>query len=1002
MKSNLYSIVFFVILFFFEMDTSAFCQKKNSEKLMTVTGRIVNSNTQIERVKVSILGKDIVTYTNSMGYFVLSCLRSSTIILSKSGYNDVVLTTSANMGDIQLSATLVNGGTEDVINLSYGEKTKRNITGFVSTIKTSSFAQIPLESVNNYLAGKIPGLYIQQTGTAPGNEISTMQIRGRSTYNTGNTPIAIVDGATRDFQDIDINEIESISILKDATSLGWYGLKGGNGVMIITTKRGSIQKMSLHLDAQTGFQMPINLIKPLNSYNYSVLYDSANSNDGTKLLYPQSTINGYLNDSDHYRFPNNNFKDTFYKPLALTQRYVLSVNGGNSKFKYFALMGFFNQDGLLNHTKTENYNSNVRFSRLNFRVNLDFEINPNLIASLDVGGRSENRTQPGSNNLGGVLNVINNTAPNAYALINPNGTYGGSSSFQSNPYALLMGNGVTNRLNQIMSSTMRLRQKLDYILEGFSANLLVTYDAEGNWQNGFQEQQSTRSLSGGGFGTVLPLTYRSSGYLTSFSRNEFWIGFDYNRVFKNKHKVDASFRFQRSQLNLPTNLPYRLEQFVGKVDYAYKNKYYATFVNSYSGSENFSPSKRYGFFPSIGIGWILTEEKFLKPTQLLNYVKIHSSYGKVGNDAIGTSRFPFNNYYSSSAGYAFGTGFSNSLGVAELNIANPNITWENIYQTNVGVEIMLLKKSFDIEVNYFSDTRKNILTNSILPDLLGQSAGLTNSGNVSSKGFEVSLSYNKKIGSVRLGIFGNYTLAINKIEYINEGTIPALQSQIGHVVGMPINFASRLMYLNDGLFRDSTQLAAGPKTTYILKLGDIRYKDMNGDGRIDAKDQVMTNYTDIPKSYFGFGFNIVYKKIDLSTQFQGAFGRTIDINTAVNSGPNNLSKFSYDSWTYSNAATALWPRLSIVSRPNNTLISDYYLRSGDYIKIKTAELGYSFPFKIKGRDNASSLRVYISGNNIYSWNNVSSFGIDPEFPNAGYDGNYPYLSTYTFGATFKF
>ncbi len=849
-------------------NNTAFCQQKNKEKLMTVTGRIVNNGIPVERVKVSILGKDIVTYTNSTGYFVLNCVRGSTIILSKNDYNDVILNTTANMGDIQFSPTLINGGTEDVIILPYGEKTRRNITGFVSSVKASSLVQVPMESVNNYLAGKISGLYIQQTGTTPGNEISTMQIRGQSTFNSTNAPIAIVDGATREFQDIDVNEIESISILKDATSLGWYGLKGGNGVMVITTKRGSIQKMSVQLDVQTGFQIPINLIKPLNSYNYAILYDSANSNDGAKLLYPQSTINGYLNDSDHYRFPNNNFKDTFFKPLAFTQRYVLSVKGGNAKFKYLALMGFYNQDGLLNHTITENYNSNVRFNRLNFRVNLDFEINPNLIASLDVGGRSENRTQPGSNNLAAVLKIIDSTAPNAYAITNPNGTYGGSSSFQSNPYALLMGNGVTNKLTQVMSSTMRLRQKLDYVLEGLSANLLVTYDAQGIWQNGFQEQQTTHTITGSSFGSVLPLSYRSSGYSSTFSRNEFWMGLDYNRIFKNNHRVDASFRFQRSQLNLPTNLPYRLEQFVGKVDYAYKNKYYATFVSSYSGSENFSPSNRYGFFPSFGLGWILTEEKFFKPTKLLNYVKIHSSYGKIGNDAIGTSRFPFNNYYSSSSGYAFGTGYSNSLGVAELNIANPNITWENIYQTNVGLEIMLLKKSLDIEVNYFSDTRKNILTNSILPDLLGQSAGLTNSGTVSSKGFEVSFSYNKKIGAVRLGVLGNYTLAINKIEYINEGTIPKLQSQIGHVVGTPINFTSRLMYLNDGLFRDSTQLAAGPKTTYILKPGDIRYKDMNGDGRIDEMDQVMTNYTDIPKSYFGFGFNLGYKDLIFQLSFK--------------------------------------------------------------------------------------------------------------------------------------
>ena len=975
---------------------------KKSVKDILVAGRILSRNIPLEKVNVSVLGKEISSFSNTDGYFVLTCSRGATIVLSKAGFKDFTFVSTDKISNIELIPALIGTGDADEIFLPSGTRTKRDITGFTSSVKATTLAQVPMSSINNFLAGRISGVYIQQTGSAPGLDAASIQIRGQSTYNTGNVPMVIVDGVVRDFQNIDISEIESITVLKDATTLAWYGINGANAVLLVTTKKGAVQKMTIQFDAQSGIQVPSSYTKPINSYQFVSLYNKANINDGTPPVYSQDALNNYLNDTDHYHYPDNNYIDTFFKPFAFTQRYTLSVTGGTPKFKYFTLLGYFNQDGLFNHTETPNYNSNVRFNRLNFRANIDFEVNPNLKASLLVTGRSENRIQPGGN-LGGLMNVINNTPPNAYPLVNPNGTFGGSSSFNSNPYVYLQKNGYVSNSTQVMNSTFKVNQNLDSWLTGLSANILFSYDAQGIYKSGYSQTGATYNLNGGGYGTNSPLNYLSPGYTSNLSKNEFWGGFDYNHLFKFKHKIDASIRFERDQQTQLTDLPSRTQEMATRIDYAYDNKYYATFVASYSGSDVFAADRRYGFFPSIGLGWIVTEEKFLKPNKILSYLKIHGSYGKVGNDQLNAiRRFPFQSVFNYSSAYVFGTGYSSNLGVAELNIGNPNITWENLYQTNIGLEIMLLNRALDIDVNLFSDTRKNILTTSVLPDILGQQTSQTNSGSVQSKGFEVSFNYNKVIGAFRINLMGNYTLALNKILYINEGYIPQSQSQIGHTVGMPISATTKLLYVSDGLFQDSTQLANGAKISFAVLKGDIRYKDTNGDGIVDATDRQMTDYTDVPKAYFGFGANIGYKRFDFSFQFQGAIGRTVPINQAVLSGGYNIGHFATDRWTPDNAGNALWPRLAINSRPNNTLTSDFYYRNGDYLKLKSLEFGYTLPFSLKGKEGANSVRFYLSGNNILSFSNLKSFGLDPENPLAGWGTNYPYLSVYAFGASLRF
>lgn len=1000
------SFLFCLLLLLFHIVVPA--QVKQQDKTAfsgVVTG--VN-NKPLSGVTVSVQEEATSVTTDANGRFSIRAFLNDVLLITGKGYlNQTRSIANDEELKITLTAALTAAGEEDDVVIPFGIRKKREVNTATTMFNMENLPQVPMSSINSNLAGRIPGFYVQQTGTTPGGDGSTFQIRGRTSFGP-NTVDALVDGVQREFSNIDLAEIESITILKDAASLAWYGLRNGNGVILVTTKKGSSTKSNIHLDVQGGLQLPGRIIKPLNSYDYATLYNEATLNDGNLVpVYDAATLAAYKDNTNGYRFPNNNYVDSFLNTHAFSQRYVLSADGGSNTVRYFVMLSYLNQGGLFKYAKNSDYNSNIAFDRFNFRGNIDFDVSKTLSIGLNAAGRSESRSQPGSSEAGGLLSLLYNTPSNAFPILNEDGSYGGSSQFTSNPLGLLRDRGYTTNTDRVLMATINAKQKLDFITKGLSANVLFSYDALGLYQSGLNRDYQVVDATGGSpvsFRNVATLGYRNATFSNSSRRNEVWAGFDYDRIFGN-HSLKASVRGQRFASAAPSRLDFRGQIASARADYSFKDRYYFGVVGSYSGSENFPPGKRYGFFPALSAGWVVSDEQFIKPNPILSYFKLRASYGKAGSSEIGGARFPFEHYFARNTGgggYTFGTGFSQTSNANEVSLANPFITWENIKTINTGADFEFFNHRLSASVDVFKTNRTGILTTSGLSAILGMSL-TENAGAVESKGVELNLGYDKKMGQVMLTLYGNALFSEDKVLAENgQAGLPEYQRTIGRVVG------SRFVLLSDGIFQNGAEIDASPRQVLSGKVfpGDIKYKDVGGpngkpDGIIDNLDRVRIDESDQPSSYFGFGTKVTYKFMDLAIHMNGALGRKIDVQGIVNSGPSGFNQESLQRWTPQTSASAKYPRLGIADRANNTSASDFWLVSGDYLRLKNIELGINFPSTFLNKYHISNARFYVGGFNLFAFDKIS-LDIDPEIPFAGRGSSYPYIKTVYLGLRTSF
>ncbi len=972
--------------------------------MSTYSGTVTDGNKKpLAGASIEIQEKNTVVLTDQAGRFSIKAEVKDIAIIKKEGYltTQLVLDALANT-NVALQLALTDAGEDDNVVIPFGVRKRREITAAMSSYKTGDLPQVPLSNLINSLAGRISGLYIQQTDNRPGNDNASMFVRGRSSYGSTGARI-LVDGVLRDFQDMDLNEIESITVLKDAAALAYYGLSAGHGVVLVTTRKGSAVRSGINVDVQGGIQQVDNIIKPLSSYQFASLYNEARLNDNNAVTYDTAALNGYKNGSDLFKYPVNNYTDQFLNKNSAIQRYVLSAEGGNNTLRYFLLLSYFDQQGILKGAKTDDFNSNTGFKRFNFRGNIDFDVNKNLLISLYAGGRSENRLNPGDG-INTVLSTLYNTPPNYFPIRNANGSYGGTTEYRNNPLGMIADRGYTTAIDRVLLTSVVARQKLDFWLRGLSANINFSYDASGTYSAGLNRDYEVYDFNVATpqlFRTKTPLGYRSAAFTNNNRRNEIWAGLDYDRVFGN-HTIQASFKGQRYVNASPERLDFRGQGLAARADYNFKNKYYVGLVSSYSGSENFPPGSRYGFFPAASAGWVVTEEKFMKAGNLLGYLKLRGSYGSAGNSDIGGNRFPFESFFArntTGGGYVFGTGFSATPSANESSLGNPLITWETITTTDLGVELKLFKNAFYLSADVYKAHRSGILTDAVIPSIIGQTLGTVNQGIVDSKGIEFDMGFSKQVGKFNISLNGNIILTSDKIISQNgQSGIPDYQKTIGKVAG------SSLIFLSDGLFKDQAQINASPSQSFFGRIipGDVKYKDVgsiNGkpDGIIDNFDRVRVNKRDLPNVYFGFGNTITFKGIDFSTQWQGVKGRSIDIQGLVNSGPFSFNQETYDGrWTAATAATAKYPRVGLVDRGNNTAASDFWRRSADYLRLKYIEVGFSLPRAFLNKYHIKKTRFYVGGFNTLTFTKLD-LDVDPEIPGAGRGDQYPYLKTYSVG-----
>ncbi len=990
----------------------------------TVKGKVVDQDKKpLPGVSISIQEdkKNKSVNTDANGNFSIDATTSDVLVFRMIGFGTVIRP-AAEVGksDLVMTRSLIDAGDDDVVYIPFGVRKKREVTATVSTIKAENLPQIPSSSLTNVFTGRLAGLATYPSGSQqPGYDVSSFLVRGRSSYNSNQEPLIIVDGIERDFAAMDLGEIESVSVLKDAATLAWYGMYAANGVIYVKTKRGSATSTKVTFDAQGGLQAPMNVTSPLDAFTYATLYNEASVNSGGTALYPTVALDAYKSGSDPIKYPNNNFVRDFTKNLAPTQRYVATVSGGNAYLKYFTLLSAYQQGGFYKGGNNETYDANTDFNRYNLRTNLDLHVNKNLDVALDIGGRITNLRFPNIGT-GTFLNTVYSIPANAFPIINPNGSYGGTSIYPDrNPQAMLEARGASTDLLRNMIATLSARQKMDGILKGLSAEVFYAYDIAGLYRSGFSQTYSTQELLPSGtyttYGTASKVDYQPNAFSGNFKKGEFWAGLDYDRTFGN-HDIKFSSRVSRLVYSSFGNLDTRREGISNRLTYGYKQRYFMDLTAGYSGSENFAVGKRFGFFPAISAGWIISDEDFMKgSSSFLDFLKIRGSYGLVGNDALGGARrFAFNDYFSrSNTGYTFGTGFT---GTVQLALGNPDLTWEKAYKTSVGFDSKMFKQALTLSADYFYENRKDLATVSQLPSILGQGLVYVNEGEASYKGYEIALNFNKKVGTVDLGLFGNFTHQTSKIIAVNEAAnLPAYQKAVGHPISSVITTAATAttataynsnMYISQGIFQSQAEIDAAPKQLLSkdVRPGDIRYADQNGDGIINGLDVVRTDFNFVPKSVYGFGGSIGVKNFDLNFLFQGTIGRSIYIQQLVNAGTTNngfINQFSEDRWTPTNP-NASFPRLLISDRGNNTVASDFWVRSGDYVRLRNVELGYSLPQSFVKKLKLSQLRFYVGGLNLLTFDKLGNLDIDPELPESGYNSSYPYMKIYSFGINLKF
>ncbi len=992
--------------------------KADKPKVLETYEGVLLDNTKkpIANAVVSIQEGDRSTTTNAEGKFAIDASIADALVIKKDGF----LTQIIKLGDktslnINLKPSRFLAGDDDNIEIPYGMRKLRDITAAISQVSTADLPQPSTSALSNSLTGRLAGLSVFQSNVQPGSDIAVFQVRGRNSYNFSNARV-FVDGIQREFIDIDFDEVETFTVLKDAAALSWYGLRGSNGVILVTTKKGSATKSSLNFNAQFGLQNPDHIIDPLNSFEYASLYNEAATNDNLGAqLYTQGQLDAYQNGSSPFLNPSNNYVNDFIRKTPVFQRYTASAQGGNSNIRYFTLLGYLNQGGIFEGTDGPNYDSNNGYKRFNFRANVDIDVNKSFTVGVNLAGRVENRLNPansGANNAtSNLLSLIYNTKPDAYPILNEDGSLGGTNENQVNLLGALSRGGLFRNKQRVGFANINATHKLDFITKGLSANAIIGYDSRGDYASGFKETYRVFDFSSGAatpvvFGEDTNYDYTTGntvGYSNSYRSSVIWAGLDYERGFGN-HNINASLKGNRSEVSdfsSFSDVYQRLQSLSSRVEYNYKQKYFLSFVSSLSGDDDLPSGGKYGFFPAVSAGWIISDENFLKNNGIISFLKLRGSYGQTGNTEIGfDTRFPYRSAYvrnlaGNGAGYQFGTGFANTGSASERNLGNPFITWETFTSANLGLDFNLFNNTFSATIDVFKNNRDGILTNSSLPDILGQSI-TRNEGEVDSKGVEGSLNYNKTFGDFKLGLNANFLISESEIIYQGNQFGPSYQSSIGLPAG------SGLYFVSDGLFQSQAEIDAAPKSTLANKIypGDIRYKDLNNDTVIDDLDQMRITRGSKP-AYYGFGTNLKFKSFDFNAQFIGVTGRVIDIKSLVYSGPSNFNRLSLNRWTPATAATAEYPRVGLANLGNNRANSDFFLRNANYFKLKTTEIGYTIPSKVASKLKMQSLRIFVSGFNLFSFSQLD-LDVDPELPYAGYGNDYPYVSTYSFGINAKF
>lgn len=997
----------------------------------SISGIITGENGPLQGVTV--VEKDVQgngVATNTDGRFLLNLKgRGQVIIVSLVGY----LTQEINIaGRTTITVNLKDDvkGMEDVVVIGYGRKTKITNAGAVSSVSGAEIRKNPSSSIQNTLAGRLPGFTTQQRSGQPGADAAQFFIRGVNSYTGSNTPLVIVDDVEYNLSrvgQLDPNEIESISILKDASTTAIYGIRGANGVLVITTRRGVTGRPQINVRSELGLSQNIFKPKILGSYDVAVLTNEAYANSGIPLLYSPRDLQLYKDGSDPFGHPDVDWYETLFNKTSKQIRNNIDFSGGTESVKYFVSLGQLWQNGLLkDFSKASEVNNNFYYKRYNFRSNLDIQATKNLKVRLDITGIFDERNQPNTNSpngngLFGELMSYGYLRPNAYPVYNPNGTYGWNRDIITlNAVGRIATQGYTRNYNNELNIVFRPEQKLDFITKGLSAYGLISYASS---------QSSTRGLARSNINFLsyyfnsLDSTYTPSNTnlfripqfnLTGGGNNvvkktNIQGGLNYQRSF-GVHNVSALALYNRvSDIN-GVVVPVNTKGITGRISYDYNRRYLLEAVAAYNGTDQFAEGRRYGWFPAVSAGWNVSEEKFFRKTlPVFDLFKIRGSYGLVGLDGnLGV--YAYDQVYAGSTGYNFGLTSTPTNGIIEGTLGNNTITWEKERKMNIGVDLTLFKNHLSITADYFDNNRSDILTTrQSVPLLIGIGLPPKNIGKTNNRGYDGEITYRNATKNFSYSARGTFSFAKNKIVFQDEANprFPWL-ARTGQPIGQPFG------YIFDGYYASDAELAnpKTPKPTTPVFPGDIRYRDLNGDAIIDAFDQRPIGKPNLPQTTLGLNLSVAYKNISFNMFLVSAMDYTLQLNgEAIATFNSNFQPIHLGRWTPQTAATATFPVLrfpsSVTSNPQaNTSQSQstfWQISDAKYLRLKTAEIGYDLPQSWLKAINVKSARIYANGYNLLTFTNVTKrFQADPEVNSNGIIRDYQNQRIFNFGANVSF
>ena len=905
--------------------------------------------------------------------------------------------------------------------IAYGAQPSWAQSAAISTVKGERLMEITSPTVGNALKGMLPGLSLLQKSGEPGYDfyMENMFTRGVSSFNSKQEMLVFIDGFEAPLDNLSTEEIESVSLLKDAAALAIYGSRGANGVLLITTKKGFRSAPKIGFRMQTGIQMPTVMNTPMDACHYASLYNQALANDGKAPIYTDDMLAAYQSGSNAYLFPNVNWKTQVYKTTTPLTMGELSFRGGGSGLNYYVMAGLLQNDGIYRGTDSKRReNANVDYARYNFRANLDVDITRYFRASLYSGVSLAEKTMPGGGGADSYLNAIWSTPPNAFPVYNPNGSIGGTSLY-TNPVANLLYRGLNKENSRSLQVIFGLQYDFNAFVRGLSAKVMFGYHnfmaetspktrdyARYSLQQTGVDAQNNPIYSYTQYGSEAALT-ASEGFRTSQSRIGLQAQIDYQRRL-GKHGIHAMLLMLNDRYQVyNVRDDERYVNFAGRLTYDLNQRYIAELVASYMGTDNYARGHRFGIFPAFSAAWVASQESFFKAMSWIDFLKVRASYGLTGNNQT-SARYIYDEAYASKGSYLFGIGSSQSSGFTEKTLANPAVSWEKKRVVNIGFDAVVLRNlSFNFDL--FHETQSDILT---LPyaqvlGIVGASYGgilpLMNVGKVTNHGFEFKARYQGTIRD-RISYFAEAGTwyAMSRVD--EQGEDIKAESYLyrkGNPVWKPIVLEAEGFYTADD-FDGSGRLKANlpqPQFGHVAP-GDIRYKDYNGDQIVDGNDAHPVGNATVPAWNYMFSGGIKYKGFDINVLFQGVAQRDIYLRGPnVYSFQNNgsASNLAFDSWTPTHT-DATYPRLSTVDFSNNYRTSTFWRRNGNYLRLRNIQLGYELSAAVSRTLRLNSVYFYINATNLFTLDHLGKLG-DAE---QDYLLSYPLMRTVSVGLKLAF